>query len=173
MPLLIAFILIPLLEIAVFIQVGDAIGLGFTILGILLTAFIGLGLIRAQGLAAMTRAQEQMQAGKPPVKEILTGACLLIAGALLLTPGFVTDTIGFLLLTPVFRAVMGATLLKGILQRGGMVDIHANMGDTANGNDDGFTRHDRVTVIDGDFEEVSPQPQPNSAQADGETDSIK
>lgn len=97
------FILIPIIEIAVFIQAGSYLGMGLTLLLILLTAVVGLALIRQQGLATIFRAQEKMQSGEVPAVEMMEGIMLAAAGLLLLTPGFFTDTIGFLLLVPIIR----------------------------------------------------------------------
>ncbi len=105
MPGLIPLILIivPIVEIALFVQIGGAIGLGWTLLIILATAMLGARAIRRQGLNALARAQAQMASGQPPVGEIVHGVLILIAGIMLLTPGFFTDTMGFLLLFPVTR----------------------------------------------------------------------
>nr|WP_321455191.1 FxsA family protein [uncultured Cohaesibacter sp.] len=94
---------VPILEIGVFIIVGGQIGVLNTLLGILLTAVIGTILLRHQGFALVGQAQQQMNQGKIPGKELAHGVMLLAAGLLLLTPGFVTDTFGFLLLVPAIR----------------------------------------------------------------------
>lgn len=97
------FILIPIIEIAVFIQAGSFLGTGLTLLMIVMTAIIGLALIRQQGLATIFRAQEKMQSGEVPAVEMMEGIMLAIAGLLLITPGFFTDSIGFLFLIPIIR----------------------------------------------------------------------
>ena len=94
---------VPILEIGVFIIVGGQIGVLNTLLGVLLTAVIGTILLRQQGFALIGQAQQQMNQGKIPGKEMAHGVMLLAAGLLLLTPGFVTDTFGFLLLVPGIR----------------------------------------------------------------------
>ncbi|WP_316858398.1 FxsA family protein [uncultured Cohaesibacter sp.] len=94
---------VPILEICVFILLGQQIGVVYTLLGILLTAMIGTVLLRHQGFALFGQAQQQMNAGKLPGRELAHGVMLLAAGLLLLTPGFVTDTFGFLLLVPAIR----------------------------------------------------------------------
>lgn len=104
--LLAAFIGVPLLEIAVFIEVGDRIGLGWTLLLIVVTALLGTWQLRAQGLATLNRARGQLDQGVLPARELFDGLCLLFAGALLLTPGFVTDTVGFLLFLAPVRDVL-------------------------------------------------------------------
>lgn len=106
MPLVILslFIAVPLIEIAVFIQVGGILGLWPTIALVLLTAVAGTALLRAQGLATLRRAQSSLERGEAPLREVFDGACLLIAGVLLLTPGFVTDAAGLILFLPPVRA---------------------------------------------------------------------
>ncbi|MEP4378078.1 MAG: FxsA family protein [Alphaproteobacteria bacterium] len=109
MPILILalFIGIPLIEIYLFIQVGGAIGVWSTIGLVVLTAFIGTALLRQQGMATLARAQAELDQQQLPVRELFDGVCLLIGGLLLLTPGFLTDALGFALLIPPLRAIFG------------------------------------------------------------------
>ena len=100
-PFLLLFI--PILEIAVFILVGGEIGVVATLGLILLTAIIGSILLRVQGFSALNRIQLKMQAEEMPGEEMVNGVMILVAGVLLLTPGFVTDAVGFLLFFPPFR----------------------------------------------------------------------
>ena len=97
------FLLVPIIEIYLLIQVGQVIGAGWTILLVVLTAVVGVWLLRIQGLSTLMRAQKKMQSGELPAVEMLEGMGLVIAGALLLTPGFFTDGFGFLLLIPLTR----------------------------------------------------------------------
>ena len=92
MPLLLIliFIGVPILEIAVFIQAGDIFGPWPTLAAVVATAVVGAALLRAQGLAALGRARRELDRGQIPIAEVFTAACLLIGGALLLTPGFTT-----------------------------------------------------------------------------------
>ena len=101
--LLIAFIAVPIVEIAVFIEVGGRIGALNTVLIVVLTAMMGTWLLRAQGLQTLNRVQESLNRNILPMAEVFDGLCLLVAGVLLLTPGFVTDTLGFLLFIPPVR----------------------------------------------------------------------
>jgi UPF0716 protein FxsA len=110
--LFILFLLVPLVEIFFLIQVGQVIGAGWTIFLVVATAVIGAFLLRLQGFQTLHRAQRTMQQGQLPATEMLEGLCLLVSGALLLTPGFVTDTMGFLLLMPPVRQLMIAQMLK-------------------------------------------------------------
>ena len=101
--ILLALVGVPLVEIAVFIEIGGWIGLWPTLAVIVATALAGTWLIRAQGIGMLLRARRTIAAGEAPLREIFDGACLIVAGAFLLTPGFVTDAAGFLLLLPPFR----------------------------------------------------------------------
>jgi len=101
--LLILFLVVPLLEIYLLIQVGGLIGALPTVFLVVFTAVLGAFLIRHQGLSTMQRVQATMARGEIPAVEMLEGLFLLISGALLLTPGFFTDTLGFLCLIPAFR----------------------------------------------------------------------
>lgn len=102
---LIPFLLlaIPAAEIAVFILVGGQIGVLWTFAAILATAILGSILLRVQGFQIVNRLREETNAGRVPGRELGHGAMILVAGVLLLTPGFVTDTLGFLLFFPPFR----------------------------------------------------------------------
>lgn len=118
MPLLLIlfFIGVPILEIAVFIQAGDILGLWPTLAAVVVTAMVGASLLRSQGLAALGRARQQIDRGQIPLDEVFTGACLLVGGALLLTPGFITDTVGFLLLVPPVRRVLGRWIMTALVR---------------------------------------------------------
>jgi UPF0716 protein FxsA len=94
---------VPILEIALFIQVGGWLGLWPTILLVILTAILGASMLRAQGVAALRQLQTEIDRGGDPSPLIVHGAMLLFAGALLLTPGFFTDAVGFTLLVPKAR----------------------------------------------------------------------
>jgi len=107
------FLLVPIIEIYLLIQVGQVIGAGWTILLVVLTAVIGVWLLKLQGLSTLTRAQQKLQANELPAREILEGMGLVVAGALLLTPGFFTDAVGFFLLFPPARI----WLVSGIASR--------------------------------------------------------
>lgn len=101
--LLLLFFTVPLVEIYVLLEVGGIIGALPTIGLVVLTAVVGAGLIRAQGISTLVRVQRELERGELPAVGIVEGALLLVAGALLLTPGFVTDSLGFLILVPPLR----------------------------------------------------------------------
>lgn len=103
MPFIIIFVLIPFSEIMVFMSVSDKIGLGTALLMALLTAVLGGFIVKYQGINTMMTAQKSMQQGQIPSKELFDGLCLVAAGATLITPGFITDAIGFSLLIPPIR----------------------------------------------------------------------
>jgi UPF0716 protein FxsA len=102
-PLLLLFIAMPILEMWLLITVGSHIGALPTIGLVLLTAVVGLALLRRQGLSTLMRAQQKMQTGEVPAREMAEGIFLAVGGVLLLTPGFITDALGFACLTPGLR----------------------------------------------------------------------
>lgn len=110
--LLAFFIAIPILEMAILIKVGSLIGVLPTIGLVMLTAVIGLWLLRLEGLATWIRVQEKLTLGEVPGIELLEGIMLIIGGALLLTPGFFTDTIGFICLIPGLRKPLARRLVE-------------------------------------------------------------
>ena len=107
MPFLIMFIifvLIPVVELSVLIRVGEVLGSWNTVAVVILTAVVGVSLVRSQGLSTLMSVQKKLAAGEAPGQEIVEGMMLAMAGILLLIPGFVTDLIGLILLTPITRA---------------------------------------------------------------------
>ena len=101
--LFLALLTVPVFEIYLLIKVGAQIGPGYTILLVFVTAILGAYLLRMQGLSTFARAQDSLKKNEMPAMEMMEGLILLFTGALLLTPGFFTDTIGFLCLIPVIR----------------------------------------------------------------------
>ncbi len=110
--LLILFIVIPVVELNVLIQVGDVLGSWNTVGLVILTAVVGVSLVRSQGISTLMQVQQKLSLGETPGKEIVEGMMLAVAGLLLLIPGFVTDFIGLLLLTPITRSPIAAWLYK-------------------------------------------------------------
>nr|WP_321446310.1 FxsA family protein [uncultured Cohaesibacter sp.] len=179
-------LIIPVLEIGVFILVGEQIGVINTLLGIVLTAVIGTILLRRQGFALLSQAQGQMNAGRVPGKELAHGVMLLAAGLLLLTPGFVTDTFGFLLLVPTIRDGIFAFFKSRIT----LVNVGATQSGFSSGNAGGtyyrsysYSSTDTgpkgkgskdSSVIDldeGDFNEVTDHEAIEAKPSDGKKDS--
>lgn len=119
--LLFFFIGIPLLELAVLVQLGNVFGFWSTLAIIILAGILGAALARWQGMRVLIRIQQELAAGRLPAVELLDGLLILIAGVMLLTPGFLTDVCGLLLLLPGIRHVVRAwlkTKLWHMLQRG-------------------------------------------------------
>ena len=110
--LFILFLLVPLIEIYFLIKVGSIIGAGWTVFAVVGTAVLGAGLLRIQGLSTLQRAQLSINKGEVPAVPMLEGVALAISGVLLLTPGFFTDTLGFILLIPVLRQSLIKRILK-------------------------------------------------------------
>lgn len=154
--ILLLMIGIPIAEIAVFIEVGGRIGLWPTIGTIILTAIIGTFLLRQQGLVTLQKVQSSLEQNRLPLTEVFDGLCLLVAGVLLLTPGFVTDGFGFLLFFPPFR-----TLLRHVLARywtsSGRIDI---------GTGDATPPPNNGTTIEGDYVEINPTQKPAANDPD-------
>ena len=112
-PFLLLFI--PILEITVFILVGGQIGVVATLVMILVTAILGSILLRIQGFATLNSIQMKAHSGEIPGKELVSGVMIMIAGVLLLTPGFVTDGIGFLLFFPPFRQFLWSSIASKVV----------------------------------------------------------
>ena len=104
--LLLLFLIVPITEIYLLIQVGGILGVWPTVFLVVFTAVLGAWLLRIQGFSTLKRVQASLSRGEIPAIEMLGGILLLLSGALLLTPGFFTDTIGFLMLIPVLRRVV-------------------------------------------------------------------
>jgi len=113
--LFVLFIVIPIIEIAVLIQVGELLGLWPTIAIVIASAWLGAKYVRQQGLATMQSVQTKMAQGEMPSGEIVTGLMLLVAGILLVTPGFVTDILGLSLLIPNVRQAIAVMVQKRIV----------------------------------------------------------
>lgn len=114
---LIAFITVPLVEMIILIEVGGLIGAIPTVGLVILTATIGLWLLRLEGTATLVRVQERLAQGQIPETELLEGIMLLVGGALLLTPGFVTDALGFTCLLPGLRRPIARWIIRqGVLR---------------------------------------------------------
>ncbi|WP_108446629.1 FxsA family protein [Halomonas denitrificans] len=110
MPFLLVFTLFALLDFVILFSVGSQIGLLTTLGLVLATGFIGLHLIRREGVATFARAQERMHQGEIPSGELLTGAALIFGGALLMAPGFLSDALGFMCLIPNARRLLARSL---------------------------------------------------------------
>ena len=134
-------LVVPLVEIWLLIEMGSIIGAIWTVILVVLTAIIGAALVRAQGFATLSRAQAQLRAGELPAVEMFEGVALIVAGALLLTPGFFTDTVGFTLLVPPLRR----WLIRAVMERR-FIQPTPSPGTTAPG--------DRRRTLDGEFDRM-------------------
>ena len=152
--LLLLLISVPTLEIFVFIEVGGKIGLFNTLAIVFVTAAMGAYLLRRQGLSVLNRVQQNLAANQLPVNEIFDGVFLLIAGVLLLTPGFVTDGVGFLLFVPPLRLLLRHGILRYLSKKG-----HTQAWSNTNPNKPQQHSHADASqsdiIIDGDFEEIN------------------
>lgn len=152
MPLILLLIIVgvPILELMLLIEVGKHIGAVYTVALVIVTAAIGVTLVRLQGYAALTRAQASLDENRLPVGEAVDGVFLLFAGGLLLFPGFITDAVGLLLLIPLVRRGIGLAIWRYLAARG---VIRWGVGGREGGGpppgDD---------VIDGEFEDVTGRP---------------
>lgn len=158
-------LIIPVAEIAGFIIIGDIIGLWPTLGMILVTAIGGSILLRIQGFGILNRIQSEIRNNKVPARDLVHGVMIMIAGVLLLTPGFITDTLGFLLFVPALRD--GAwKLIKSRVNvttmGGGGADF--NRSQNAGANEDG--------TIDLDEDDYAREPDPDSPWADGKDKGI-
>ena len=142
---LIAFITIPLVEMIILIEVGGLIGAIPTVGLVVLTATIGLWLLKLEGIATLARVQEKLNQGQIPETELLEGIMLLVGGALLLTPGFITDAMGFTCLLPGLRRPIARWIIRqGVLKA---MNVSGRSFRTDRPSETGGT------TIDGDFVE--------------------
>jgi UPF0716 protein FxsA len=131
--ILLLFILMPIIEIAVLIQVGGAIGLWATLAIVILTAVLGTAMLRQQGLATMNQVRQRLGAGEMPAQQIIEGLLLLVGGVLLLTPGFVTDAFGFTCLFPLTRQWLARQIAARSMGHMNVVVGGMGPGSSANG----------------------------------------
>jgi UPF0716 protein FxsA len=149
--ILAAFIAVPLIEIALFIQVGGWIGLWPTLAIVIATAVAGTWALRSQGRATIEDLRRRFDTLADPTEPLAHGAMILFAGALLLTPGFFTDTVGLLLMIPGVRAAVMRWLAKRVEVR------RFEMGQSPSGpRRPHDPRRPRDDVIDGDWQRVDP-----------------
>ena len=104
--LLLAFLVVPIIELYLFVEVSNQIGFGAALLWIVGVSIVGAWLVKREGMSAFRRANEKVAVGEVPTDELITGILILFAGALMLTPGFLTDGVGMLLLFPPSRALV-------------------------------------------------------------------
>lgn len=115
--LLLLFTVVPLAELALLIRVGELVGVGATIGLVILTGLLGAWLTRLEGARVLRRVRAEMEAGRVPTDQLLDGMLVLVAGAVLLTPGLITDAIGFFLLIPAGRRRVRRTIAAALARR--------------------------------------------------------
>lgn len=150
--LFLLFMTVPIVEMLILIEVGQLIGALPTVGLVLLTAVIGVHLLRQQGVATLLRANQRMQSGDLPAQEMLEGIFLAVGGALLLTPGFFTDTVGFICLLPFTRQA----LIRRALKQGMFMAGQSAGGAFYQADYRSYRSHDDG-VIDGEFSREAPE----------------
>ena len=149
---------VPIIEICVFIQAGEQIGLWSTIGLVIITALVGSALLRYQGLSALFSVRKSINAGIVPMNELFDGLCLLLAGAFLITPGFVTDGFGLLLFLPIFRNTIRSLVKKRLNNR----EVSSSGGHPRFKQQ--TDRNQSPNIIDGEFYEVKTDNDNNSTK---------
>ena len=159
--LLLVFVIVPIVEIGLFLQVGSLIGVPATLGLIILTAILGTILVRSQGMEVLRKIQTAAQNSEVPVDALVQGLFVLVAGILLLTPGFATDALGFALLVPAIRTTLSTRVWK--LIKPGIVtgaDWHQHRRNPANSS---------TVIIDAEaveIEDADQMPTKNSIERD-------
>lgn len=153
--LFLLFLAVPLIEIALFIQIGGLIGLWPTLAIVVLTAVLGTWLVRSQGLSELNRLRSSFQDLRDPTEPLAHGAMIIISGALLLTPGFFTDAVGFALLVPSVRRAILRYMRSRI-----RVETFEYGAPRPPADPD---------VIDGDYEDITPPPRKPTHEPSGWT----
>ncbi|MDE1237420.1 FxsA family protein [Vibrio aestuarianus] len=150
--LLLLFIFVPIIEIGLFIQVGGILGLWPTIALVLLTAFVGASLVRSQGLQTLLSVQNRLQQGELPAQQIFEGVMLAVAGVLLLTPGFMTDALGMLVLLPAPRAIIAKYLMSKMVVKGMASGFHSSPYEHDPFHHDSHRSSEQGDTFEGEFE---------------------
>ncbi|MGX9460648.1 FxsA family protein [Shewanella sp. A14] len=171
--LLLIFVLVPVIELNVIIEVASSIGSWATVGLVLFTAIVGVSLVRSQGLSTLMTMQQKLARGEAPGQEIVEGMMLAAAGVLLLIPGFVTDFIGLVLLTPLTRAPIAAFLYKRmqlkVVANGGFPPGFGS-GNSPFGQSGPFDQ--QGNTFDGDFEHKDGQPRSHHIEHNTTDDDI-
>jgi len=174
--LLLIFVLVPVIELNVLIEVASSIGSWTTVALVLFTAVVGVSLVRSQGLSTLMSVQQKLARGEAPGQEIVEGMMLAAAGVLLLIPGFVTDIIGLILLTPITRAPIAAFLYKRmqlrVVANGGLGGGQSPFGQA--GPFAGQKPFDQQgNTFDGDFEHKNERPRSHQIEIVDTDDDIE
>lgn len=152
--LFLLFVTVPLIELFLFLVIGQRIGIAATFALILLTGILGAALARSQGLRTLAKYQEAIAQGRLPHEAVLDGLMILVAGALLLTPGFLTDTIGFALLAPAVRQVVRRRIEASLQERFRVVGVTEAVNfSTSGGRSKSVHGNDPVITVEGEVVE--------------------
>lgn len=162
---LLLFIVLPIMELAVLIRVGEVLGTWPTVGLVILTAVIGVSLVRSQGISTLMQVQKKLSSGEAPGQEIVEGMMLGVAGLLLVIPGFITDFIGLLLLTRFIRIPVAGFLFKRM-----QLKVVANGGGSMEGQPqkNPFDEQHQGDTFDGDYEK-----KPDSSDKRPETHQVE
>jgi UPF0716 protein FxsA len=148
------FIVVPMLELLLLIKIGQGIGALPTVALVIGTALTGAYIISRQSLAVVSRALEALSQGRTPVEPVLDGLFLMVAGALLLTPGLITDALALVLLVPPLRRLIARTAMRWALRR---TRVHVETF-TAEAGPHHWPLSDDGSVIEGEFEHIDERP---------------
>ena len=163
------FIVVPIAEIYVIVKVGEAIGVWPTIALLILDSFLGAALLRSQGRLAWARFNEALSQGRIPAREVFDGAMVILGGAFLITPGFISDVVGLLLLIPPSRSIFRGIVARMARRRAAFTVMRSVRwgADRANGRDPGRTS--RTYDYEGTAHEVNePERELPRPSGDGE-----
>lgn len=149
------FIVVPMLELLLLIEIGQEIGTLPTVALVIGTALTGAFIISRQSLAVVSRTLEALSQGRPPLEPVLDGLFLLVAGALLLTPGLITDLVALLLLIPPVRRTIARAAMHWALRR---TKAHVETFTARSGPEDWHRPTDDGSVIEGEFERIDERP---------------
>jgi UPF0716 protein FxsA len=149
------FVVVPMLELLLLIKIGQGIGALPTVALVVTTALTGAYIISRQSLAVVSRALEALSQGHTPVQPVLDGLFLMVAGALLLTPGLITDVLALALLVPPVRRLIARAVMRWALRR---TKVHVETFTVEAGRRDWRPSDDDHSVIEGEFERVDEKP---------------
>lgn len=150
MPFILIFLILPFIELMIFAHISEIIGIWTALSLALITAIIGGGLVKYQGLQTLFSLRQSLERGDMPLAEIFDGVCIVAAGALLITPGFLTDGIGFALLVPNFRGIARSFLARHTQFQG----AHSSSSSHMRGHSRMHSRDHTQGDIEGEYERV-------------------
>lgn len=146
--LAVLFLVVPIVELYVIVQVAQGVGIVPTLALLVLVSVVGASLLRSQGLGVLRRVNEALSAGRMPGRELVDGVLVVVGGALMLTPGFVTDAVGLALLLPPTRALVRLVLVRRWRHRIAVVSSVGGFGDGMGWPGPGTARRVDVEVVD-------------------------